>query len=164
MSRETLLDDAIAKAKEAEDWQLVGWLRMARGEEAAARWYTEKLLEAWRAERKLMNENAKLRDELDLCLKQVKKCEECEAMFNCEDCEAMLDCDECLRADASQKERKRLDYENDSLRELVRTFYYCTTSGECDECPINGGGPVHLMPDTICDTIHDRMRELGVEV
>ena len=54
--------------------------------------------------------------------------------------------------------------ENAKLRELVRTFYHCTTSGECDECPINGGGPVHLMPDTICDTIHDRMRELGVEV
>lgn len=54
--------------------------------------------------------------------------------------------------------------ENAKLRELVRTFYHCTTSGECDECPINGGGPVHLMPDTICDTIHDRMRELGIEV
>ena len=54
--------------------------------------------------------------------------------------------------------------ENAKLRELVRTFYHCTTSGECDECPINGGGLVRLMPDTICDTIHDRMRELGVEV
>ena len=53
--------------------------------------------------------------------------------------------------------------ENAKLRELVRTFYHCTTSGECDECPINGGGPVHLMPDTICDTIHERMRELGVD-
>ena len=53
--------------------------------------------------------------------------------------------------------------ENAKLRELVRTFYHCTTSGECDECPINGGGPVRLMPDTICDTIHDRMRELGVD-
>ena len=53
--------------------------------------------------------------------------------------------------------------ENAKLRELVRTFYHCTTSGECDECPVNGGGPVHLMPDTICDTIHDRMRELGVD-
>ena len=81
----------------------------------------------------------------------------------CETCEAMLDCDECLRADASQKERKRLDYENAKLRELVRVFYHCTTSGECDECPVNGGGAVHLMPDTICDTIHDRMRELGVD-
>lgn len=58
---------------------------------------------------------------------------------------------------------KALDDENAELRELVRTFYHCTTSGECDECPINGGGPVHLMPDTICDTIHGRMRELGVD-
>ena len=53
--------------------------------------------------------------------------------------------------------------ENAKLRELVRTFYHCTTSGECDECPINGGGPVRLMPDTICDTIHERMRDLGVD-
>lgn len=95
-------------------------------------------------------ENAKLRE-----LAGVPKCEECEAM---------LDCDECLRADASQKERKRLDYENAKLRELVRALYYCTTSGECDECTVNGGGAVHLMPDTICDTMHDRMRELGIEV
>ena len=62
MSRETLLDDAIAKAKEAEDWQLVEWLRMARGGESAARWYTTKLREASRAERKLLDENAKLRE------------------------------------------------------------------------------------------------------
>lgn len=54
--------------------------------------------------------------------------------------------------------------DNAKLRELVRVFYHCTTSGECDYCPINGGGTVKLMPDTICDTIHDRMRELGVEV
>lgn len=57
----------------------------------------------------------------------------------------------------------KLHIENARLRQLVLTFYHCTTSGECDECPINGGGPVHLMPDTICDTIHDRMTELGVD-
>lgn len=62
MSRETLLDDAIAKAKEAKDWQLVEWLRMARGGESAARWYSDKLRDAHRIERKLMNENAKLRE------------------------------------------------------------------------------------------------------
>ena len=45
MSRETLLDEAIAKAKECEDWQLVEWLRMARGGESAARWYTGKFAE-----------------------------------------------------------------------------------------------------------------------
>ena len=67
---------------------------------------------------------------------------------------------------------ERLDYaalkasellaENARLRELALELYYCTTSGECDECPVNGGGAVHLMPDTICDTMHDRMCELGV--
>lgn len=62
MSRETLLDDAIAKAKEAEDWQLVEWLRTARGGESAARWYSDKLRDAHRIERKLMNENAELRE------------------------------------------------------------------------------------------------------
>ena len=65
-------------------------------------------------------------------------------------------------ADWQDREMERLESENAKLRELVRTFYHCTTSGECDECPINGGGKVKLMPDTICDTIHDRMRELGV--
>lgn len=62
MSRETLLDDAITRAKEAEDWQLVEWLRMARGGESAARWYTEKLRDANRTIRKMLNENAKLRE------------------------------------------------------------------------------------------------------
>ena len=62
MSRESLLDDAITKAKEAEDWQLVEWLRMARGGESAARWYSDKLREAHRTERKLLDENAKLRE------------------------------------------------------------------------------------------------------
>ena len=56
-----------------------------------------------------------------------------------------------------------LKQDNAKLRELVRVFYHCTTNGVCDECPVNGGGSVHLMPDTICDTMHDRMRELGVD-
>ena len=62
MNRELLLDEAIAKAKEAEDWQLVEWLRMARGGENAARWYTAKLGEARLDMSKLMTENAKLRE------------------------------------------------------------------------------------------------------
>lgn len=130
-----------------------------------ANYLTDEQLETVRRHVEMLQaENAKLRDELDFCLKNVQKCEECEAMFNCAECESMLDCDECLRADSSQKERKRLDYENAKLRELVCVFYHCTTSGVCDECPVNGGGPVHLLPDTICDTMHDRMRELGIEV
>lgn len=78
-------------------------------------------------------------------------------------CDAVDNDDMCYRSYLVD-EVEDLCAENAKLRELVRTFYHCTTSGECDECPINGGGPVHLMPDTICDTIHDRMRELGVEV
>lgn len=66
-------------------------------------------------------------------------------------------------ADWQDREMERLEAENEKLRDLVNVFYYCTTSGECDECPVNGGGAVHLMPDTICDTMHDRMRELGVD-
>lgn len=76
----------------------------------------------------------------------------------------LLDSEYAARQNGKRLPCERLAEENAKLRELVRTFYFCTTSGECDECPINGGGPVHLMPDTICDTIHDRMRELGVEV
>jgi len=60
--RNELLDKAIADAKEAEDWQLVEWLRTARGSESAAQWYSDKLRKALRAERKLLNENAKLKE------------------------------------------------------------------------------------------------------
>ncbi|MBR3313866.1 MAG: hypothetical protein IKG18_06980 [Atopobiaceae bacterium] len=92
----------------------------------------------------LQAENAKLRDELDFCLKYAPKCDECAAM---------LDCDECLRADASQKERKRLDYENDELRELVQSFHSAML------CTLDTG----LWP-TDPKWLEQRMRELGVEV
>lgn len=85
-------------------------------------------------------ENARLRDELDFCLKHVP---------NCDGCEAMLDCWECLRADSSQKERKRLDYENEQLRELVWDIWAKRT------------------PQIDFETytaFRDRMHELGVEV
>lgn len=94
------------------------------------------------------------------------KCEECEAMFNCEDCEAMLDCDECLRADSSQKERKRVDYENAKLRELVRDMYDAVTYG-CSDCEFFEchGKPSECSNDGCgYKRIADRMRELGVDV
>ena len=56
------LDEAIVKAKADSDVQLAEWLRQARGADAAARWYTEKLRDAHRTIRKLLNENAKLRE------------------------------------------------------------------------------------------------------
>lgn len=60
--RESLLDEAIAKAKEAGDWQLAEWLRTARGSESAAMWYTDRLRDTNRTIRKLLDENAKLRE------------------------------------------------------------------------------------------------------
>lgn len=60
MSRDSLLDDAIASAKASKDLQLAEWLRAARGAESAARWYSEKLRDAYRANRKLLDKNAKL--------------------------------------------------------------------------------------------------------
>ena len=83
-------------------------------------------------------ENAKLQEELDLCLRLAP---------DCDGCEAMLDCDECLRADSSQKERKRLDYENAKLRELL---------GDFRDAMWDGG--------EWTEPFDERMRELGIEV
>jgi len=104
MSRETLLDDAIAKAKEAEDWQLVEWLRMARGGESAARWYTERLRDANRTIRELMNENAKLRELATYALRYIVEvwCEgggrDLYRGKPCEDCAdaGSSDCPKCM--------------------------------------------------------------------
>lgn len=80
----------------------------------------------------------------------------------CEICEAMLDCDECLRADASQKERKRLDYENAKLRELVRVMAYCMQhERDCDGCRMNGADGT-IEERCGCGELLDRLRELGV--
>lgn len=75
-SRESLLDEAIAKAKEAEDWQLVEWLRTARGSESAARWYTERLRDTNRTIRKLLDENAKLRELVRIMHSELVSCED----------------------------------------------------------------------------------------
>lgn len=73
----------------------------------------------------------------------------------CDTCEAMLDCDECLRADASHKELRGLQAENDNLRELVRAAWRCIHTGaSCYDCRLIAGG---------C-TLQTAMRELGVEV
>lgn len=79
--RDELLDEAIVKAKEAEDWQLVEWPRAARGSESAAKWYSDKLREAHRAERKLLNENDRLRELARFIMHQCNdgnpRCAEC---------------------------------------------------------------------------------------
>lgn len=58
LSRDELLDEAILKAKEAEDWQLAEWLRAARGSDESARWFTTKIAD-------LKAENERLREELE---------------------------------------------------------------------------------------------------
>lgn len=85
---------------------------------------------------RLKKENTQLREELDCCLKLTP---------NCDECEAMLDCWECLRADSSQKERKRLNYENAKLRELVQDMWEYIYIGTTQDG----------------QSLHDRTRELG---
>lgn len=66
------LDEAIAKAKADGDVQLAEWLRQARGADAAARWYTEKIITADRIIRKLQTENAKLRERAVAMLSELR--------------------------------------------------------------------------------------------
>lgn len=105
---------------------------------------------------KLEDENAKLREELDLCLRLAPECD---------GCEAMLDCDECLRADSSQKERKRLDYENGQLRELCKLFAEYVSYDRCEGCicksRCNDG---EIDECWQLAEIRDAAHELGVEV
>ena len=57
--------------------------------------------------------------------------------------------------------------ENARLRELVRVMAYCMHEGkDCDGCKLNdGAGRIEALDAAwACDGLHDRMRELGVEV
>lgn len=65
--------------------------------------------------------------------------------------------------DAIFCERDQLKAENSALRELVRMLANCAAGHGCDYCPINGG---HGYVDEIdmCESVHDYMRELRVEV
>lgn len=139
MSRETLLDDAISKAKEADDWQLVEWLRMARGGESAARWYTEKLRDADRTTRKLLNENAKLREELEF--ERSENGWAREFLNN-------------VGPKCGTKDCPSLVAYVTKLRELVRHLYECTRHNRCSACEY---------ADDACDFEYD-LDELGIEV
>ena len=119
-------------------------------EESAVLYINDAYLEVLNSLENLEAENAKLREELADAPK-------------CETCEAMLDCDECLRADGSQKERRRLSAENAKLRELVLVLKNCADeNGDCDACPINDAKPVRH-PWFGCDALRDMMCELGIE-
>ena len=66
----------------------------------------------------------------------------------CDTCEAMLDCDECTRADASHKELRGLQAENEKLRELARGLQYCAKEayGMCARVPVGGSRPFTCCP------------------
>lgn len=106
--RDELLNEAIAKAKEAEDWQLVEWLRMARGGESAARWYSDKLREAHRAERKLLDENAKLRVLVLRLHKatQILRCNEVDGWYCQSECPLGIDKDSCTVTELADKAKE----------------------------------------------------------
>ena len=55
--------------------------------------------------------------------------------------------------------------ENAKLRELVLCLLTCSsdTGDVCDKCPVNGGSGIWEFED-FCDSLLDRVHELGVEV
>lgn len=133
MSRESLLDDAIAKAKEAEDWQLVEWLRMARGGESAARWYTKKLQEE-------QDENDRLRNEF-------RKMDE----WHSKELLAAVDNNAKLRELVRELWSCAASLAEDSVYHIEGAVCGCGIN-----CVVNG-------EDCSAYKLRDRMRELGVE-
>lgn len=70
---------------------------------------------------------------------------------------------ERLRQDnAKLRSARDVWQENDAkLRELVSVLAHCAADSGCDSCPINGGC-ARVGKLDLCETVHDRMRELGV--
>ena len=57
---------------------------------------------------------------------------------------------------------RRYKADNAKLRELVRILAHCASGHGCDICQINGGeGLINILD--MCESVHDRMRELGIE-
>ena len=56
--------------------------------------------------------------------------------------------------------------DNAKLRELACTLVYCMqVHNDCDGCRLNGSkGELSYDPLLACDGLHERMRELGIEV
>jgi len=191
MSRESLLDKAIVKAKKAEDWQLVEWLRMARSGENVARWYSEKLREAHRSVRKVLDENAKLQQKLSICQEseQEKTIEYLrEEIIDWEDKYRAIVADNVkLRKQANFEhfqlgEMKKaasmmldefvaLETDNVKLKELVANYsaaakYLCGHS-HCNECNLDCASVFGDVPsgwDCARMLLDKRARELGVKV
>lgn len=112
--------------------------------------------------RKLMAQNAKLREELADAPK-------------CETCEAMLDCDECLRADVSHKERRRLSAENARLRSEfesvgIASYLYGRSDLKSENDKLRELAVemywdlVAEMPESLLIHRKQQLKELGIEV
>lgn len=154
LSRDEQLDKAIAKAKAAEDWQLVEWLRAARGSEDSARWFTQRI-------NQLKAENEQLRE-------QLAKARDPQRIGGRADPESFVYAIEQLREFRWQhatNDEDAIPYinnvaaaherENAKLRALVRLAWECTHTGvSCDDCRLTFGG---------C-TLRSAMRELGLEL
>lgn len=61
------------------------------------------------------------------------------------------------------EEVDQLKAENAKLQELVWTLANCAAGHGCDYCPINGGYG-YVGEHDMCESVHTRMRELGIEV
>lgn len=60
-----------------------------------------------------------------------------------------------------------LRHENAKLRETLSILWFCQQcTTDCDDCKINDGDGKILEPcaECACDSLCDRIRELGVEV
>lgn len=111
------------------------------------------------------NEKATLCARIDeLCAENERLRQELDGVPRCAACDAMLDCDECLRADALQKERKGLAYENAKLRELAHLVAEYVSEDQCEGCvtkrACNAG---ELDMCWIRKAILEKLRELGVD-
>jgi len=137
------LDEAIAKAKADGDVQLAEWLRQARGADAAGRWYTETLDNANRTIRKLLDENAKLRE-------YITKLEQANIVLDSDNTE--------LRND--MRDMQMFVDENVDLRELAgQVLCFTTMTDGCgDNCPYLSSDCSHK-----CH-LREQGRELGIEV
>lgn len=74
--------------------------------------------------------------------------------------------DQCERERLMQVSIDALDEENARLRELMRILLFCQQyTTDCDDCKINGGDgkPLQSHPQSACDELLDRMRELGID-
>lgn len=145
LSRDELLDEAIVKAKASENWQLVEWLRAARGSDDACRWFTAKIND-------LKTENEQLRKERDHW-----RVEQVHAYGNWED---------------ANKYAAELERQNAELRELAQNMYACISHAieqieqiERVERDKLGCGMSCVVNGESCGlfVLADRMRKLGME-